>query len=75
MEFKPVKDYNGLLKQANALLMLVNSYEAQLAYYRALDYTTSLKRLDELNANLESERAMNAQLTNELESALNANKG
>lgn len=53
--------------QARALVGLVNSAEAQLHYYREKDYSLSEARLVALEEALESEKRMNAILTEELE--------
>lgn len=63
----PSSEHNILVTQFNSLLALANSLEAQLAYYRKQDYDTSEQRLKALEEALESERAMNAKLTSELQ--------
>jgi hypothetical protein len=66
MIFVPSKDYDSLLKQAYALHNLCDSQEKQLAYFRKTDYSLSEQRMSELTNQIESERAMNSRLTEEL---------
>ena len=62
----PPKTYEGLLKHCNSLRMLIHSLEAELKYYRKRDYSLSEPKIAELEAKLESEKAMNEILTKEL---------
>jgi len=64
-KFKPHAEYDALLKQALALNRLNNSLESQIEFYRNQDYSARIDRLNELNTNLDSEKAMNETLTNE----------
>jgi hypothetical protein len=66
MKFVPHPEYNHLLTQAFALARLNESLEAQIAHYRAKDYAHAESVINRLKAELESERQMNAILTNEL---------
>lgn len=63
----PAEDYEGLRKQFGSLLTLLHCKEEMLSHYMDKDYTLSEKRLQTLEENLESEREMNAILTEELE--------
>jgi hypothetical protein len=65
---QPAEDYEGLKRQFSALKTLLNSQGQRLSYYIKKDYTTSEQRIAILQASLESEKAMNAQLTEELAS-------
>jgi len=64
---KPADDYKGLLIQFKALKVLLASKEAQFDYYQKRIKEFSVERIIELEAELESEREMNAILTEELE--------
>lgn len=63
MSFKPQPDYAGLLKQAQAMHMLIEAQSAELSTLRARDYALREQRLAEMEAQLSSERAANALLT------------
>jgi len=67
MSFVPALDYESLLKQASALCIMATAQEKQLSFYRKKDYSLAEARIVELELLLESEKAMNATLTNELE--------
>lgn len=67
MDFKPSKTYEGLLKQARALVTLTHSQEQQIKVLNDREYKFSEKRLDSLEAALESEKEMNHLLTIELD--------
>jgi hypothetical protein len=67
---QPHETYEGLKTQFCALKNMINSMGAQISHYSKKDYSTGEKRLAELEASLEIERAMNAKLTEELEAAL-----
>ena len=67
-KFKPHDTYELLRKQAFAMHQLLISYEAQLHRLTKKDYSMSKATLRRLEEELESERAMNELLTNELES-------
>lgn len=64
---KPCENYEGLLKQFRSTVTIIRSMEKARSYYMQKDYTLSQKRLDELEAALESEREMSAILTEELQ--------
>lgn len=74
MEFKPSKDYDLLLKQANAMHTLVNALERQVSHKdgQIKDFNTLLVQcsFEEINA----ERAINEQLTNENEQHQHQNR-
>lgn len=70
MKFVPDNSYEGLKRQAFAMSNLVDSLEKQLSHYRSKDYELSERRLAKLEENLESEREMNAKLTEEIEALL-----
>jgi len=57
--------------QANALLNILHAVEAQIHYYQQKDYTLAEHRLNTLEKSLESERDMNAKLTEEIEQLTN----
>ena len=61
------KDYDGLVIQFNALKSIVISQQAQLEHYQKRIHKFSFERVIQLEAELESEKAMNAILTEELE--------
>jgi hypothetical protein len=67
MRYKPSEDYATLRKQFIALQGVLYCKEQEAAHYRAKNYETGEKNLAALQESLESERAMNAQLTAELE--------
>ena len=62
---QPHETYDGLKKQFMALKNMLNSMGEQLSFYSKKDYSLSEKRLAALEESLESERAMNAKLTEE----------
>lgn len=62
---KPADSYDDLKKQFSSALLLAKSLESQLKHYRNKDYSLAEKRLESLEAALESERDMNAIITNE----------
>ena len=64
---KPASEYKDLLRQFCALKQLANSLESELEYHRKRNYETSEEKLKSLEASLESERDMNAHLTDEVE--------
>lgn len=64
---KPAPDYESLLKQFNALKSLVNCMGQQLSFYKNKSYETGEAHLKKLQESLDSEKAMNAALTEELE--------
>lgn len=64
----PHETYEGLKTQFMALKSMVNTMGQQLSFYRKRDYQTGEAHLKSLQESLESERAMNAQLTEELSS-------
>ena len=61
------KDYDGLRIQFNALKKIVMSQQAQLEHYQKRAQEFSLERIFQLEAELESQKEMNAILTEELE--------
>jgi len=63
---KPADSYPLLLKQFNSLVSLVNAQQKQIGFYSAKDYSHSESRLMALEAALESEKNMNAILTEEI---------
>ncbi len=67
MKFTPSTDYALLKRQAYALHSMLCSQERELNIYRKKDYTLSKSKLDSLKESLDSEREMNATLTQELE--------
>lgn len=67
MNFNPADNYDGLLKQARAMVRLIKSMEAERRIYSQKDRSISEKRLLDLEAALASEKEMNAILTEELE--------
>lgn len=62
-DFKPAEDYETLLKQAKALASLVNAMESELSLLRR---QVDPVRLADLEQQINSERAANERLTNEL---------
>ncbi len=69
MNFKKIviaKDYDGLLIQFNALKKIAISQQTQLEHYQKRVQEFSIERVIRLEAELESEKAMNAILTEEL---------
>lgn len=65
--FKPSETYEGLLVQSNALFQLSKASSKIQSTYMKRDYSLSEKRLNGLEKSLESEKEMNAILTDELE--------
>lgn len=66
-KFKPADNYDSLLRQANTMYRLIQSLESQVSYLRKTHYDHSAERVSNLEAQLESERQMNHELTIELE--------
>lgn len=66
----PADNYDDLKKQFCALKTVVNCKSKELSFYKDKDYKLSEDRLRELEASIESEREMNAQLTKELDDHL-----
>ena len=64
---KTADDYKGLLIQFNALKILFACKEREVEHYHKRIQEFSVERIIQLEAELESEREMNAILTNELE--------
>jgi hypothetical protein len=64
---KPADDYKGLLIQFNALKTIVACKEKEVEVYRKQIERFKIERIVQLEAELESEREMNAILTEELE--------
>lgn len=67
----PADDYKGLLKQFNALKTLLACKEKEVEVYYKTIQRFSIERVIQLEAELESEREMNAILTKELENENN----
>jgi hypothetical protein len=70
MKFEKIdlaKDYDGLRIQFNALKTIAISQQTQLDYYQKRVKEFSTERIIELEAELESQKEMNAILTQELE--------
>jgi hypothetical protein len=70
MDFKKIviaKDYKGLHVQFNALKRIAISQQAQLEHYQKRGFECSIERVVQLEAELKSEKEMNALLTEELE--------
>jgi len=67
MNFNPSKKYEGVLRQARSLSMLVNSLESELSFYRAEPLAKDDAKYKALQAQIDSEREMNHILTNELD--------
>lgn len=70
--FKPAPDYAGLVKQARAMHMLIKAQSGELSMLRARDYALREQRLARTEAQVESERAVNALLTEENEALVSA---
>lgn len=67
MKFTPHPEYKYLLKQANALVGVINSLEHQRDSLTELLKTERRKKRPVSQQELDSERAANERLTNELE--------
>jgi hypothetical protein len=70
MDFKKIelaRDYDGLCIQFNALKRIAISQQAQLEHYQKRIHKFSFERVIQLEAELESQKEMNAILTKELE--------
>lgn len=63
----PHEDYDMLRRQFLSLKSMCNSMGEQLSYYRGKSYETGEKHLTSLKESLDSEKAMNAKLTEEIE--------
>lgn len=61
------RDYDGLRIQFNALKTIAISQQAQIKHYQKRVQEFSVERIVQLEAELESEKEMNAILTKELE--------
>jgi hypothetical protein len=61
------KDYEGLRIQFNALKAIAISQQAKLEHYQKTIHKFSFERVIQLEAELESQKEMNAILTQELE--------
>ena len=66
---EPADNFDALKKQFQSLKSMVNSMGEQLSYYQKKSYETGEKHLAYLSEQLESEKAMNAKLTEELDRA------
>lgn len=71
MNFNPSSNYNQLLIQAKAMANLINAQEKELKFYRTQVLATNDAKYQELLKMLESEKEMNAILTEELNTKLN----
>jgi hypothetical protein len=67
------EDYEALLSQFNALKRIAISQQAQLEHYQKRIHKFSFERVIQLEAELESQKEMNAILTQELETFNNKN--
>jgi len=67
------RDYDGLCIQFNALKAIAISQQAKLEHYQKIIHRFSFERVVQLEAELESEKEMNAILTKELEPLNNKN--
>ena len=61
------RDYDGLCIQFNALKAIAISQQAKLEHYQKTIHKFSFERVYQLEAELESQKEMNAILTKELE--------
>lgn len=66
-KFKPASTYEALHKQARGMKALIDSLYLQIRQYEILRRETSPERVAMLEQQLESEKSMNAFLTDELE--------
>ena len=66
-KIKTAEDYETLLVQFNALKAIAISQQAKLEHYQKTIHKFSFERVIQLEAELESEKEMNAILTKELE--------
>lgn len=66
-EYTPADTYDTLLLQYKAMVRLLHIQEGIVSFYQKKDYNSSEHRLKYLEEQLESERAMNARLTEEIE--------
>ena len=64
---KTAKDYETLLAQFNTLKAIAISQQAKLEHYQKTIHKFSFERVYQLEAELESQKEMNAILTEELE--------
>ncbi len=64
---QPHETYDGLKRQFYSLKCMLNSIGTQLSFYQKKSYETGEQHLAALQESLDSERAMNATLTAELE--------
>lgn len=62
---KPSDDYTLLRKQFGSLKTMLNCVHQQLSFYQKKDYSLNESRLNSLEKSIESEREMNATLTDE----------
>jgi len=67
------KDYDGLVIQFNALRIIAISQQVQLEHYQKRLKEFSAERIIQLESELESQKEMNAILTQELETFNNKN--
>jgi hypothetical protein len=66
-KIKTAEDYETLLVQFNALKAIAISQQAKLEHYQKTIHKFSFERVIQLEAELESQKEMNAILTKELE--------
>lgn len=67
MKAEPADNYEGLLIQFNALKVILKCKEAEISVYQKQIKEFSIDRIIQLEAELQSEKEMNAILTKELE--------
>ena len=65
-DIKPSENYEGLLIQFNALKRILSSKQAEILVYQQNITKFKVERIIELEAELASEKEMNALLTEEL---------
>ena len=65
LKAEPSTDYDLLKRQFYSMRSLINSLGEQLSFYKKQSYETGEKYLSELRTQLESEKQMNAILTEE----------
>jgi hypothetical protein len=68
---KPCDTYEGLKKQFNALKIIYQCQQKEVGVYRKAISKFRIERIIELEAELESQKEMNAILTEELNSTGN----
>lgn len=71
IDIQPSESYSGLKIQFNALKNILQCKEKEIQVYQKRIRQFRIDRIVELEAELESEKEMNAILTKELESKIN----